>query len=173
MESNSLELLDDDAYISEDRRKVIKLEHTRSGRPAKFEAGGAQSASIGYATIVCGPHGERMLPTYIKKTGPRANGDHALFIVFPGTLFVEVVRKEEVFDVSVFKIKEIVETDDKFEAVAIKILEGNGGVWDKEHLHERFMDAIEAAKKKAGCYHCREIHYGLEMHVRDTHGPDA
>lgn len=173
MESNSLELLDDEVLVSEDRRKVIKLERTRSGRPAKFEAGGAYSTAAGIATIVCGPHGEKMLPTYIKKTGPRANGDHALFVVFPGTLFVEAIREGDEFNISVYKIKEIAETDGKFEAVTIKILEGNGGIWDKEHLHERFADAIEAAKKKAGCYHCREIHYGLEMHVRDTHGPDA
>jgi len=168
--NNSLELLDEDVlHIGEYRRKIIGLERTRSGRPAKFEAGGALSQILGRATIVCGPHGEKMLPTYIKKTGPRAMGDHALFVVFVGTLIVEVERVKDVFNVSVLKIKSIVEKEGKFEAVVVKILECDGGEWDKEHLRDRFADAIEAAKKKSGCYHCREVHYGLEMCVRDTH----
>ena len=170
--NNSLELLDEDVlHVDEDRRKVIQLERTRSGRPAKFESGGASSQVLGRATIMCGPHGEKMLPTYIKKTGPRAVGNHALFVVFAGTLVVEVERVKDIFDVSVLKIKNIIEKEGKFEAVAVKILECNGGEWDKEHLRDRFADAIEAAKKKSGCYHCREVHYGLEMHVKGVNEP--
>jgi hypothetical protein len=170
MNGNSLELLDEDvnSVKSEDRREVILLERTRSGRPAKFESGGATSPVVGRATVVCGPHGEKMLPTYVKKTGPRAMGDHALFVVFAGTLIVEIERVKDVFNISVLKIKSIIEKENKFEAVVVKILECDGGEWDKEHLRDRFADAIEAAKKKSGCYHCREVHYGLEMHVRDA-----
>lgn len=175
MTGNSLELLNDARtnYVDEERYKTIKLECTKSGRPAKFESGGAISTGVGHATIVCGPHGEKMLPTYIKKTGQRANSEHALFVVFPGVLIIEAERDEDILNISVFKIKDITEKEGKFEARVVKILECAGGEWDKEHLRERFADAIEAVKRKASCYHCREIHFGLEMRVRDANGPDA
>lgn len=168
MEGNSLQMLDDvKACMSEDRCKTILLERTRSGRPAKFESGGATSSTVGSAVLVCGPHGEKMLPTYTRKAGPRANGEHGLFVVFPGALIVEAIRGITGCTISVFKIKEILEKEGKCEALAVKILECDGGVWDRVHLRERFADVIAAAKRKTNCYHCREVHYGLEMRQLD------
>lgn len=42
------------------------------------------------------------------------------------------------------------------------IAEYSRGEWDNEEIAQKYKTAIEAAKEKALCYHCREPHYIAE-----------
>jgi len=130
---------------------VFVGERTRRGHPALWEQGGG-ATNTGEAQIVTGPRGERLKPIYIRTRGHRACGQHALFIVQPQYHIVRVWywnKQNPPYSINVYQIQKIVEFDKELLAIAKKV--------ESEMLQE----AINVAKQKARCYHCRRPHYAL------------
>ena len=136
--------------------KTVKIERTKKGLPAMWESGGG-ATNTGDATIIANGNGSKKRPVYIRRRGPLACGNHALFVVKPGDVVVEANHHRKDFEIRVWCIGQILE-----EEVRLNLLyEFSWGEWDTEPP-ENLRPAVEAAMKKATCYHCREPHYIAE-----------
>jgi len=133
--------------------KKMLIERTKKGHPALWERGGGYT-NTGEATIIAGPNGEKKKPIYIRRRGPLACENHALFVVKPGDVVVEANHHRRDFEIRVWCIDQILEE----EAQLNLLHEFSMGEWGKEppaYLEQ----AIQAAMEKATCYHCRGPHY--------------
>ncbi len=137
----------------------IRIELTKKGYPALWEGGGGYT-NTGDASIVCNKDGSSKKPVYIRRKGHLANMEHALFIVDIGDIYIIAEHHRRDFNISVYRIISI-NREEKF-AEAEKICCFSEGEWDVEPP-QQLEAAIEAAKKKATCYHCREPHYYLHI----------
>ena len=135
--------------------KKIDIELTKKGHPAIWEKGGGMS-NTGYATIVAGAQGEKLIPAYVNRRGHLAIGKHALFIIHPGYYVVLADHHRRDFEIKVYRITSI---DKKEQLANVELVcEYSMGEWDVEP--PGFLKlAIDAAVDKASCYHCRETHY--------------
>ncbi len=133
----------------------IKIERTKKGLPALWEYGGGKT-NTGYARIIANGDGSPKKPVYIRRRGPLANEDHALFIIAPGDIIVQASHHREDFAIHVLRIAGIREEENT--AILEQIYEYDMGEWDVEPP-KYLLPAIEAAKEKAVCYHCRSPHY--------------
>ncbi|BER92701.1 hypothetical protein [Atrimonas thermophila] len=133
----------------------INVEKTKKGLPALWEEGGGYS-NTGEAQIICGPQGEPLSPIYIRKKGPLANSKHALFLIRPGYYVIRAYHHRRDFDIDVLRI-ENVDVDGEEAEVAL-VCQFDQGEWDSS-LPSFLSAAVEAAKEKAVCYHCREPHF--------------
>jgi len=131
----------------------MRVERTKKGFPALWEDGGA-GTNTGVARIIAAPDGSPMTPVYIRRRGSLASGNHALFIVKPGCFVIEARQHRRDFTIEIYKIKGF----DGDEAILERVNSFDYGEWDTE-LTPELLPAIEAAKEKALCYHCREPHY--------------
>ena len=133
----------------------LSIEVTKRGLPALWESGGGMN-NTGRATIIAGFKGERLSPIYIRRRGHLACSQHALFAIGIGTIVVEVDHHRKDFAIRVWSVCEV----DK-ETLTVRltlITEFDKGEWSVP-LPEEFQAAVEAAKEKATCWHCREPHY--------------
>jgi hypothetical protein len=115
------------------------------------EEGGAFTKT-GHARVVCGVSGKPLRPYYMPRNGHLANGQHAFFSV-PEQVITVSANKENI------KITRHVlsEVGDRVGMESEEIWSGR-----QEELPETFgkyAAAVEAAAKKASCYHCRHAHY--------------
>jgi hypothetical protein len=138
-------------------REMIRMpfERTKKGFTAIWESGGG-ATNTGASRIIAGPNGEALRPIYVRQKGPLSQGDHALFIVWPGCHVIVATRHRGEFDIFVYRIEAVDKDED--ELLLVKEYEYTRGEWDKEPPEE-LAAAIAAAKEKAACYHCREPHY--------------
>ena len=131
----------------------MNVGRSKSGLPTLTENGGG-ATNTGYATLVCGPNGERVKPLWI----PRgySNGDHAGFVVQAGMCIInaEHVRSQEY--VCIYRITRIGDGNDPDKLVSYVV-----GEWENNdgNLPDCFDVVVQAAISKAHCYHCREAHY--------------
>lgn len=133
-----------------------KIERTKKGLPAMWESGGG-ATNTGEATIIANGDGSKKKPVYIRRRGPLACYNHALCVVKPGDVVVEANHHRKDFEIRVWRIEQILE-----EEVRLNLLyEFSRGEWDAE-LPASLVAAVQAAKEKATCYHCREPHYVRE-----------
>ena len=145
--------------------KKIKIEKTKKGYPALWECGGG-CRNTGEATIIASQSGAPKKPIYIRNRGSLANSHHALFIIEKGDYIIECNHHREDFNIYIYKIldfKTETKQKEKTEDIAIAELmhEFSMGEWDKEP--PAYLEAaIQAAKEKATCYHCREPHFAIE-----------
>src|SRR5690606_15573366 len=120
------------------------IEFTKNGLPALWEEGGGLS-NIGLSQIIANADGSAKNPLHVRKKGHLACAQHGLFIVRPGDYVIRVDRYRDEYNVRVCRIDKI----ENYEAICSIVDE-----------HPDFLEkAIEAAKKKARCYHCRCVHY--------------
>ena len=133
--------------------KTVKIERTKKGLPAMWESGGGFS-NTGRATIIANGDGTTKKPVYIRRRGPLACENHALFVVKPGDIVVEANHHRRDFEIRIWRIDQIREEDAQFTLVN----EYSRGEWDIKPP-EYLQAAVEAAKEKATCYHCRGPHY--------------
>jgi len=134
----------------------IKIERSKKGFPCIWEHGGGYT-NTGVATIIAGKGGEPKRAIYIRQRGPLANDNHALIPVEVGDYIIYANHHRGDFELATYEIVDIKED------VAIVELkhEFSSGEWDKEP--PAYLEAaIEVAKQKATCYHCREPHYIIE-----------
>ena len=139
------------------RRYKMELTMTKKGFPALWEEGGGWS-NTGSATIVAGPNGERLKPVYVRRAGHLAGGDHALLIVRKGYHVVKASHHRRDFTIKVYRIVDI-DLEDKVAQVEC-LCEFSMGEWDNDPP-PMLEEAIEAARAKATCYHCRSPHYAI------------
>lgn len=150
--------------------RVIIGVMTNSGEPAIWETGGGYTKT-GKAVIVASAEGRKKVPVYIRKRGRLANSDHALIPVKVGDVVIFADHHNEDFCIEVFKIKKISDpilsqfvvspdTELVFLISVDKIHFFDFGQWDKRgEPSNTMMAAVNAAKEKALCYHCREPHW--------------
>ena len=103
----------------------IRIEKTKKGYPALWEAGGG-STNTGEATIIAGKNGEAKQPIYIRRRGQLANCRHALIPVDVGDYTISAKHHRRDFEISVYRITEI----SKEEASIEKLREYSMGEWD-------------------------------------------
>ena len=133
--------------------KKARIERTKKGYPAMWEAGGGYT-NTGYATIIAGVDGQRKKAVYVRKRGPLANEKHALIIVGVGDYIIEASHHRQDFEIRIWSIDQILEEEAQFALVN----EYNQGEWEVDP--PAFLQAaIQAAMNKATCYHCREPHF--------------
>jgi hypothetical protein len=136
----------------------IKIEHTKKGLPALWECGGGKT-NTGLAQIICNADGTAKKPVYIRRSGTLANSDHALFIISPGDLIIQAYHHRKDFTIRVFRIAGIRQEENT--AILEQIYEYDMGEWNCPPP-EYLLPAIEAAREKATCYHCRKPHFIVE-----------
>jgi len=134
---------------------------TKRGYPALWEAGGGFS-NTGYARIIADRNGDTKKPVYIRTGGDLAGKEHALFIVEPGDIIVDLNRHHEDYDIEIKQIKTIKGEEDKLIAEMIVLAQFDRGEWDNVDVVEKYRVAIESAKKKSRMYHCRSPVYYKE-----------
>ena len=138
--------------------KTFELTISKTGIPCLWEQGGGWS-NTGEAVIVTAPDASPIKPIYVRKSGSLACSNHALIPVNVGSVVIEAHHHRKDFFISVWQIKSIDET-----AKAEMIAEYSMGEWvfsQEPHpeVADHLLAAVEAAQKKATCYHCREPHY--------------
>jgi len=132
---------------------------TKKGLPAFWESGGGMTSG-GSVTLVTGLKGEPLRPVYVPRGGHLACGQHALLPLFTGAHLVfatltrgvrSACRVERVQKVHVQDVD-----GERYEAVAVTeiIAHYEQGEWVVP-LPPEFQEAVNAAFKKAGTYHCR------------------
>lgn len=135
----------------------VSVELTRKGLPAIWEAGGGKTRT-GWAQIIAGADGAPKRPLSVRRSGHLALGNHALIPVSCGDYIVWARRGGQQPEVEVAVIGNIDESTAT--AFAAVIVERINGVWTQP-LPSRLEAAVEAAERKAACYHCRGPHFIL------------
>lgn len=131
----------------------ISLEKTRSGLPALWEKGGA-GTNTGDATIIADAKGEPPVATYIKTRGELSCGLHALVIMKPGMFVITADQHRGDFRIWVRRILKINGIAGTFEAEVEMVTGFDQNEWVPPLL-PLLEKAVEAVKKKASAYHCR------------------
>ena len=140
----------------------IGLTKTKKGHPAFWECGGGCS-NTGEVYIVAGSNFEPLRPVYIRRRGHLSNNDHALFIVKEGYHIIFCNHHRRDMNIVIYKIEKIIEENEQLTAICSVINKFDCGEWDNPVINDNnFEAAITAAKEKAVCYHCREVHYALK-----------
>lgn len=129
----------------------MKLQLSPNGRPVLYEQGGGAS-NTGRATIIAGPAGEALAPHWI---GQRAHGPHAAFRPRAGLFLVQFRYARTEGDTALI---ERITALDGAEATTELVARLQQGEWEPE-LPSCLTAAVEAARRKSQCYHCRHAHY--------------
>lgn len=80
---------------------------TRKGYHALWEQGGGYT-NTGHARIICRADGKPKSPLYIRQRGTLACGEHALFIINPGDIVIDVdYHRDDYFFIRVMQIREV------------------------------------------------------------------
>jgi hypothetical protein len=140
--------------------KKIKIEKTKKGYHALWECGGGYT-NTGYATVIAGKNGEKKKAIYVRGRGELANSNHALIIIKKGDYIVVAEHHREDFEIQILRVLDFKEEEGETFAITEQAYEFSRGEWDAE-LPTYLQAAVEAAKEKATCYHCRSPHYILE-----------
>lgn len=144
----------------------IRIVQTKKGFPAVWEAGGGYS-NTGDATIVASSTGQPKKAIYVRGKGHLANAEHALIPVVVGDHLIMASHHRKDFTIIVYCIVDFEKEVDcysdgkefvKLYAIVEEKYIFDNGEWDNE-VPEFLNEAIEVAKEKATCYHCREAHY--------------
>jgi len=140
------------------KRKEFKITLSYGKRiPCLWERGGG-ATNTGYAMIIADMSGGKKKALYIRQRGELAGREHALIPISVGDYIIEASHHRKDFHLTVWKIVSVSIEEEKAEAT--KICEFDMNEWDIEPPNYLLM-AIEKAKEKALCYHCRSAHYVL------------
>jgi len=155
-------------FIIEHRDNEFTAEDIRNAgltpRLILWESGGGH-CNTGFAQIICGLKGQKLIPIYIRRRGSLACSRHAKFVMYPRQKLVVIYANHHRRDFNV-TIDEIFFTESFL--VEVERLWW-GDELDKANIEDqiptkldRYLDAVKAAMNKATCYHCREPHYILD-----------
>lgn len=140
--------------------KKIIIEKTAKGFPAVWEAGGGYT-NTGEAIIVAGRDGQPKKPIYIRKRGQLANSKHALIPLVKGDFIIEADHHRQDFIIKIYKVVGFEEKEGNMFAIVEQPHCFSKGEWNTE-LPQFLETAVQVAKEKATCYHCREPHFTIE-----------
>ena len=135
----------------------MKIERTKKGHPAFWESGGSYT-NTGEATIITGKDGQPKKAIYVRRRGELANGEHALIPIEVGDHIIFASHHNGDFQIEIFRITGFEDKEGDAHAVIEQVNCFDKNEWDAElpaYLHA----AVEAAKNKAICYHCRTPHF--------------
>lgn len=145
------------------KTKTIKVDATKRGFPAMWETGGGLTSG-GSAMLITKRDGSKPRAVFVKTSGHRSGGPHALICVHEGfyLVYASVARGVR----SSARIERIVSTSvkdidgEKWEASAeVEVINTFGrGEWDAP-VETKLEEAVETAFKKASIYHCRSAMY--------------
>lgn len=121
--------------------------------PCLWESGGGMTHTGG-AALVTNKHGQPKSAIYIRTSGSLACLEHALIPISVGDHFIIANHHRGDFTIEIFCIKSINTT--KLEAERVNLFDYDQ--WDTQ-LDPNFNAAIDAARAKATCYHCRDPHF--------------
>ena len=138
--------------------KKILIEKTKKGYPAFWEAGGGYT-NTGEATVIASPSGGPKKPVYVRRRGHLANGQHALFIIEKGDYIIKCDHHREDFEIEIFRITGFEEENTYAMIEQVNYFSQNE--WEAD-LPAFLEAAVQAAMKKATCYHCRMPHFIIE-----------
>jgi len=120
------------------------------------EEHGGGMTNTGSGTVVCGLSGKMLRPYFTPRRGHLACGAHGYFSVPGAVVTVTGYRRDTNVSIQEHRIKKDgelawIETSD---------------IWSGElevlpNTYKRYEAAAEAAHRKANCYHCRCVHYGI------------
>lgn len=133
----------------------MKIKRSKTGLPLLSESGGSGS-SRGTSWIVCGPRGEPLKPLFTPKG--YAFADHAFFVVRVGMHIIECSRSRGSERVIISRVADVGTDADPDELELVIVAEWEGGDGD---IPSFLSPAVDAAREKAACYHCRHVHYAL------------
>lgn len=83
--------------------KKIRIERTKRGYPAYWEAGGGFT-NTGEATIIANKDGQPKEAIYIRRRGQLANSNHALVILEVGDYIIEADHHREDFQIGIYRV---------------------------------------------------------------------
>lgn len=135
----------------------MRIERTKKGYPALWEAGGG-STNTGEATIITSIDGQPKRAIYVRSRGQLANCRHALVILEVGDYIIGANHHRRDFQIEILKILDFEVKEGETYAVVEQVNRFSMGEWDAE-LPACLEAAVQAAMQKATCYHCREPHY--------------
>ena len=138
--------------------RKIRIELSKRGIPCLWEDGGGYS-NTGDSTIIADMHGNPKKPIYICRSGHLSCGQHALIPVRVNDLVIEASHHRRDFSIAISKIVSIDKAEKLIELEEINSFDR--GEWGKD-LAEKLEKAVNAAMKKATCYHCRSPYYVIE-----------
>ena len=131
----------------------ITVSISKSGLSCVWERGGGYT-STGSSIIVCNRHGAAKKAIYLPRC--YACGDHALIPVTVNDHIIQTSRYHDDYSIEIYRVMSV--NSDTAVATLSLINKYDMGEWDSP-LSENLNNAVEAAKRKARCYHCREPHY--------------
>ena len=140
--------------------KKVRIEKTKKGYPALWEAGGGYS-NTGKAIIIASPNGGPKRAVYVRSRGHLANGQHALVILEVGDYIIKANQHRGDFEIEIFRITGFEDKEGETFAIAEQVNCFSQNEWDAE-LPAHLEQAVHTAMHKATCYHCREPHFILE-----------
>ena len=136
----------------------MKFDTTRRGEPAIWEEGGGMT-SRGSATLVAGPHGEKLRPLFGPRGGHLACGQHAMFVARPGLLVVHADQWRDE-KVEVFRIISIDKNaDGGWDAATETVCSFSEGVWLPAEPQGAVAELCKAALRTAHSSHCRSVYW--------------
>lgn len=135
----------------------IRIEKTKKGYPAYWEAGGGYT-NTGEATIIASGDGQPKKAVYVRRRGFLANAQHALIILEVGDYIVEANHHRGDFEIGIYRIQSFEVKEEETHAVVEQVNRFEQNEWDAE-LPVSLKAAVQAAMEKATCYHCREPHF--------------
>jgi hypothetical protein len=155
-----------------DKTRIIPMGKTPKGFPYVAEKGGAMT-SQGEAVIFCAENGAPLKPFFTPKHGHLCNAEHALFSPKKGMIRIYVDGKTEDLYITIDRLlfwaqnPETGEWEGKYETLAdFSAEDPHPEVEDYKYLREvaafhfpYLKDALFAASKKAGAYHCKSAYY--------------
>ena len=140
--------------------KEIRIERTKKGYPAFWEAGGGLT-NTGEATIITNKDGQPKKAIYVRRRGLLANARHALVILEVGDYIIEANHHRRDFVIEIFRVLDFEDKEEETYAVIEQVNCFSRGEWDAE-LPAYLEPAVQAAMQKATCYHCRKPHFIVE-----------
>ena len=138
---------DDGIFIIPESTKQIHLFLNLS------EFGGGMTKT-GSATVVCGVSGKPLKPYKIFRHGDLACNTHALFSVPEKAITIRAEKNRQI----VIREHKIVITAPRRACIHSETL-WTGNFLELPNRLSRYQNAVDAAREKAYCYHCRCVHY--------------
>jgi len=144
--------------LDEDVAERFTVELTRTGIPCLWECGGGMT-NTGWAQVICAIDGSPKKAIYVRQYGHLALREHALIPVQKWDVIVKAHHHRGDFRISLWQVFEICKESDDAYLNARMTTYWDGFEWTDPDVAEKYKVAVQAAKEKATCYHCREPHF--------------
>lgn len=143
---------------------TFPVEVTKSGLPSLWEQGGA-IGTVGYSQIICRQDGLPKTFTFAPQKGNLACGQHALFVLIPGDIVINIASSLVTHTVIHGLIMRIRSLATKNVALAEIINVFKDGRWLSET--GPLTEAVSSAIAKSFDLNCHSIYFGKKKVVKE------